>query len=58
MFYLPKTDSMAWGGGLPGSPVIVHQDSREPITTFMIPVAKYSDGTDAPRMPTDVAFEK
>lgn len=47
MFYLPKTDSMAWGGGLPGSPVIVHQDSPEPITTFVIPVAKYSDGTDA-----------
>jgi len=48
MFYLPKTDSMAWGGGLPGSPVIVHQDSPEPITTFVIPLSKYSDGTDAP----------
>lgn len=48
MFYLPKTESMAWGGGLPGSPVIVHQDSPEPITTFVIPVSKYSDGTDAP----------
>lgn len=47
MFYLPKTDNMAWGGGLPGSPVIVHQDSPEPITTFLIPVAKYSDGTAA-----------
>ena len=49
MFYLPKTDSLAWGGGLPGSPVIVHQDSPEPITTFVIPVSKYSDGTDAPK---------
>lgn len=48
MFYLPKTDNMAWGGGLPGSPVIVHQDSPEPITTFVIPVAKYSNGTAAP----------
>jgi hypothetical protein len=48
MFYLPKTDSMAWGGGLPGSPVIVHQDSPEPITTFVIPLSKYSDGTAAP----------
>ena len=48
MFYLPKTDSMAWGGGLPGSPVIAHQDSPEPITTFMIPLSKYSDGTAAP----------
>jgi len=48
MFYLPKTDNMAWGGGLPGSPVIVHQDSPDPITTFVIPVSKYSDGTAAP----------
>ncbi len=48
MFYFPKTDNMAWGGGLPGSPVIVHQDSPEPITTFVIPVSKYSDGTAAP----------
>jgi hypothetical protein len=48
MFYFPKTDSMAWGGGLPGSPVIVHQDSPEPITTFVIPLPKYSDGTEAP----------
>jgi len=47
MFYLPKTDDMAWGGGLPGSPVIVHQDSPEPITTFVIPVSHYSDGTPA-----------
>jgi hypothetical protein len=47
MFYLPKTDSTAWGGGLPGSPVIVHQDSPEPITTFVILLPKYSDGTEA-----------
>jgi hypothetical protein len=26
----------------------VHQDSPEPITTFVIPLSKYSDGTDAP----------
>jgi hypothetical protein len=49
MFYFPKTDNMAWGAGLPGSPVIVHQDSPEPITTFVIPVSKYSDGTDTPK---------
>jgi len=48
MFYFPKTDSMSWGGGMPGSPVIVHQDSPEPITTFVIPLSKYSDGTAAP----------
>jgi hypothetical protein len=48
MFYLPKTDSMAWGGGMTGSPVIVHQDDPEPTTTFVIPVSKYSDGSAAP----------
>jgi hypothetical protein len=29
------------------NPVIVHQDSPEPITTFVIPVLKYSDGAAA-----------
>lgn len=47
MFYFPKTDSMTWGAGLPGSPVIVHQDSPEPVTTFVIPVSNFSDGTAA-----------
>lgn len=47
MFYFPKTDDLAWGGGLPGSPVVVHQDAPEPITTFVIGVPKFSDGTPA-----------
>ncbi len=45
MFYFPRTDSLAWGAGLPGSPVIVHQDFPEPITTFVIPLARWADGT-------------
>jgi hypothetical protein len=49
MFWFPKTDDMFWGGGLPGSPVYVHQYSPEPITEFTISVAKWSDGTDAPK---------
>ncbi len=48
MFWFPKTDDMAWGAGLPGSPVYVHQDSPDPITTFIISVSKWSDGTAAP----------
>lgn len=44
MFFFPRTDSLAWGAGLPGSPVIVHQDSPEPITTFVIPLSRWSDG--------------
>ncbi|HEY7893816.1 MAG TPA: hypothetical protein VIC24_02820 [Gemmatimonadaceae bacterium] len=45
MFYFPKTDSLAWGAGVPHSPVMVHQDSPEPVTTFVIPLAKWADGT-------------
>ncbi len=48
MFFFPKTDDMAWGAGLPGSPVIVHQDTPEPVTTFVIPVSTWSDGTVSP----------
>jgi hypothetical protein len=37
MFYFPRTDSLAWGA-VRGSPVIVHQDFPEPVTTFVIPL--------------------
>jgi len=45
MFYFPRTDSLLWGAGLPDSPVIVHQDSPSPVTTFVIPLARWADGT-------------
>jgi len=48
MFYFPRTDSLAWGAGLPGSPVIVHQDHPEPITTFVIELPRFTDGTPRP----------
>jgi hypothetical protein len=48
MFWFPKTNGMDWGAGLPGSPVFVHQDSPDPITTFIISVSKWSDGSAAP----------
>jgi hypothetical protein len=48
MFWFPKTDDMFWGGGLPGSPVYVHQYSPQPITEFIISVSKWSDGTAVP----------
>jgi hypothetical protein len=47
MFWVPKTDDMFWGAGVPGSPVYVHQYSPEPITEFIISVSKWSDGTAA-----------
>jgi len=48
MFWFPKTDDLFWGGGLPGSPVYVHQYFPQPITEFIISVSKWSDGTAAP----------
>ena len=48
MFWFPKGDKMDWGAGLPASPVYVHQDTPDPITTFIISVSKWSDGTAAP----------
>ena len=51
MFYVPLTDPKSWGADLPGSPVMLNpqfQGAPEPITEFMIPVPKWSDGTPAP----------
>lgn len=48
MFYFPQTEGRAWGAELPGSPVLVHQDTPEPVTVFVIPVPKFSDGTASP----------
>lgn len=46
--FLPLTDPRAWGAGLAGSPVIAFKDTQERLTVFLIPVAKWSDGTAAP----------
>jgi hypothetical protein len=55
MFHVPKADSAAdgasWGADMPGSPVVFdkkHQNVPEPLTTFFVPVAHWSDGTSAP----------
>jgi len=51
MFYVPLTDPKAWGADLHGSPVLLNprfQGAPEPVTEFMIPVLKWSDGTAAP----------
>jgi hypothetical protein len=49
MFFVPLTEPASWGAGLPGSPVVAaFTDTPEQLTVFLIPVAKWSDGTDAP----------
>ena len=48
MFFLPSAAAApaAWGANLPGSPVLGASGSAvEPVTTFFIPVRKWSDGT-------------
>jgi hypothetical protein len=50
MFYVPLTDAMTWGAGVPGSPVLLNPQfngAPEPVTEFMIPVSDWSDGTPA-----------
>jgi len=48
MFFIPLTEPGTWGAGLPGSPVVVaFTDTQERLTTFLVPVAKWSDGTSA-----------
>jgi hypothetical protein len=47
MFYLAHTDSAAWGANLEDSPIFAAQGNPEPVTTFMVPVTKWSDGTPA-----------
>jgi hypothetical protein len=47
MFWFPQSVAMQWGAREDG-PVYVHQNSPDPITTFVISVGKWSDGTAAP----------
>jgi hypothetical protein len=45
MFFASQTDPAAWGADLPGSPVIAFNDTWEHLTTFLVPVGHWSDGT-------------
>jgi hypothetical protein len=45
MFFVPQTDAQTWGANLPSSPILASEDAQDRLTIFMIPVAKWSDGT-------------
>lgn len=45
MFFFSQTDPAAWGAGLPDSPIIAFNDAWEHLTTFLVPVRQWSDGT-------------
>jgi hypothetical protein len=47
MFFYPQTDPATWGAGLPGSPILAMSDTQEHVTTFVIGVQRWSDGTEA-----------
>lgn len=52
MFYTPPLDGKAWGADLPKSPVMLIPQfhGAQPIDVFIVPVAKWSDGSVAPVM--------
>jgi hypothetical protein len=45
MFFVPQTDAATWGADLSGSPIMASDDTEDRPTIFLIPVAKWSDGT-------------
>jgi hypothetical protein len=45
MFFVPQTDAAAWGADLSGSPILSFDGSVERMTTFLVPVRRWSDGT-------------
>ncbi len=46
MFFYSDTDLAIWGANLPGSPVVGMRDPVEHLTQFVIPVLRWSDGTE------------
>jgi hypothetical protein len=45
MFFLPPTEAAKWGANVEGAAVYAATGNPEPVTTFFVPVAKWSDGT-------------
>jgi hypothetical protein len=49
MFYEAGDVANNWGANLPGSPVIAANDPQSRVTTFMVVVRHWSDGTPGPQ---------
>ncbi|HEY1501788.1 MAG TPA: hypothetical protein VGF88_19595 [Acidobacteriaceae bacterium] len=49
MFYEVGDVAKSWGANLPGSPMIAVHDPESRVTTFMIVVRHWSDGTPGPQ---------
>jgi hypothetical protein len=50
MFYAAGDAAKSWGANLPDSPVIASNDPEARVTTFMVVVDLWSDGTPGPSM--------
>ena len=50
MFYAAGDVAKNWGANLPGSPMIASNDPQARVTTFMVVVHHWSDGTPGPSM--------
>lgn len=49
MVYVPRAKASPWGANLADSPVAALEgDDLDPVTLFLIPVSRWSDGTPAP----------
>jgi hypothetical protein len=48
MFWYPQAQHISWGAEHEDSPVDVHQNAPDPVTTFIISLPKWSDGTPYP----------
>ena len=46
MFFVSQSDPKDWGADLPNSPVLAITATWEHLTTFLVPVHQWSDGTD------------
>jgi hypothetical protein len=46
MFFFSDSGPAIWGANLPGSPVFAVEDPQEHLTQFVIPVQRWSDGTE------------
>lgn len=49
MVYVPRAKASLWGANVAGSPVVALEgDDLDPITLFLVPLGRWSDGTLAP----------
>jgi hypothetical protein len=46
MFFIPEVEAKTWGANLPDARIFALESATDRMTTFFVPVAQWSDGTD------------